>query len=70
MNRETFDRILTEEGIDDAKLRNDSWNSKPGDGLDEAKLRNAAKQFKRALPDLRVRKALNDAMAREYGWDE
>ena len=70
MDRETFDRILAEEGLDDPKMRNDIWNSKPSTGLDEESLRNAAKQFKRALPRLQVRKALNDAMAREYGWSK
>ncbi|HXK40515.1 MAG TPA: hypothetical protein VJ046_00185 [Candidatus Paceibacterota bacterium] len=70
MDRETFDRILTEEGVDDAKMRDDIWNTRPASGLNEENLRNAAKQFKRALPGLQVRKSLNDAMAREYGWDK
>ncbi len=70
MDKETFDRILAEEGLDDAKMRNDIWNSQPSGGLDEERLRSAAKQFKRALPGLQVKKDLNDAMAREYGWDK
>ena len=70
MDRETFDRILAEEGLDDAKMRDNIWNSRPSGGIDEEGLRSAAKQFKRALPELRVKKALNDAMSREYGWDK
>jgi len=70
MDRETFDRILAEEGLDDAKLRDEIWNTRPSTGLDEEGLRNTAKQFKRALPGLQVRKSLNNAMAREYGWDK
>lgn len=70
MDRDTFDRILAEEGIDDSQLRNDIWNGRPKDDMDETKLRNAAKKLKRALPSLEVRKALNEAMAREYGWDK
>lgn len=52
MDRETFDRILTEEGTDEGRLRGD------------------AKQFKRVLLGLQVRKALNDAIDREYGRDK
>jgi hypothetical protein len=67
MTRDDFDRILTEEGIDDARLRDDIWHSKPAVGLDEGKLRTAAKKFKEQLPNLRVRQALNRSMDREYG---
>ena len=70
MDRQTFDSILIEEGIDDISLRNDIWNTRPGDGLDENRLRFAASQFKRSLPNLLVKKALNDAMDREYGRDK
>lgn len=35
MNRETFDRILTEEGIDDVKLRDDIWRSRLPDFDDD-----------------------------------
>ena len=67
MDRETFDRILAEEGLDDAKMRDDIWNSRPQPGvLDEEHLRNAAKRFKEALPEIQLRKALK-AMARKYG---
>ncbi len=67
MDRETFDRILAEEGLDDAKMRDDIWNSRPQPGvLDEERLRNTAKRFKEALPVLKLRKALN-VMARKYG---
>lgn len=69
MNREIFDRILTEEGVDDAYLRNKLWLSRPGDNLGEKQLRDAARLFKRNLPGLRVKQALNDAMDREYGRD-
>lgn len=70
MDRETFDRILTEEGVDDASLRDKIWRARPSGGLDEENLRIAAKRFKKELPGLQVRKALNEAMAREYGWDK
>lgn len=70
MDRETFDRILAEEGLNDVKMRDDIWNSRPSGGLDEEQLRSAARQFKQALPELRVKRALHDAMAREYGRDE
>lgn len=67
MDRETFDRILVEEGLDDPKMRDHIWNSRGHPGvLDEEHLRNAAKRFKQALPMLRLRKALK-AMARKYG---
>ena len=68
MDRETFERILTEEGIDDAKLRDDLWHSRPADLTnDEDKLRKAANKFKEQLPDLLVRQALNRAIDREFG---
>ena len=68
MNRETFERILTEEGVDDANLRAKLWHSRPPDFNDnEERLRNAAKKFKTQLPELLVRQALNRAMDREYG---
>ena len=67
MDREFFDRILTEEGIEDAKIRNDIWNTRPAGNLDENKLRQAARKFKKELPGLLTRKALNEALDREYG---
>ena len=67
MSRDDFDRILSEEGIDDARLRDDIWHSKPAGELDEGKLRIAAKKFKEQLPSLRVRQSLNRALDREYG---
>ena len=70
MDRETFDKILAEEGLDDAKMRDDIWNSQPSGGLDKERLRSAATKFKRALPGLQVRKALKDAIARECGRDK
>ena len=70
MDKETFDRILAEEGIDDLALRNELWLSRPEGNIDEELLRNTARQFKEMLPGLQMRKALNDAMAREYGWDK
>lgn len=70
MNRETFDRILTEEGIDDAKLRDEIWNSRPSDEINEENFRSDAKRFKRELLVSQVRKSLNDAIDREYGRDK
>ena len=70
MDRGTFFKILAEEGLEDPKLRDDLWNSQPSGGLDEGRLREAARKFKEALPGLQARKALTDAMAREYGWDK
>jgi len=70
MDRETFDKILREEGIDDTILMNQIWNSKPAGNLDESKLREAAKDFKARLPGLLVRQALNEALDREYGRDK
>ena len=70
MDRETFERILTEEGIDDKNLRAVLWHSRPpeldGDNNEE-RLRKAAKKFKAELPNLNVRQALNRAMDREFG---
>lgn len=67
-DRETFKRILTEKGIDDANLRAKLWHSRPSDlNNDENKLRKAAKKFKAELPELIVRLALNRAMDREFG---
>lgn len=69
MNRETFERILAEEGIDDANLRADiwySWYSRSADNLDERELRKAAEKFKKHLPELLMRQALNRAMDREF----
>ena len=68
MDRETFERILAEEGIDDANLRADLWNSQPSDFTDdETRLRKAAQKFKKKLPGLLVRQALNQAMDKEFG---
>jgi len=67
MNRETFDKILIEEGIDDSNLRNQIWDTRPSDDLDENRLRKVAKRFKSELPSLQVRQALNKALDREYG---
>lgn len=70
MDRETFDRILMEEGLDDANIRSQIWNTRPSSGLDESRLRGAAKKFKKELPNLQVRQALNKALDREYGRGE
>lgn len=68
MDRETFDRILTEEGVDDAKLRDDIWKSRPLDLCDnEDRLRKAAKDFKAELLYLLARRDLKRAMDREFG---
>ena len=67
MTRDDFDRILAEEGIDDARLRDDIWHSKPAGELNGDKLIITAKKFKEQLPGLRARQALNRAMDREYG---
>ena len=67
MDRETFERILTEEGIDDANLRAQLWNSRPTGDLDEARFRKTAQKFKEMLPELLVRQALNRAMDKEFG---
>ena len=67
MDRETFDRILKAEGIDDANFINQIWNSRPADNLDENRLRKTAKLFKARLPGLLARQALNRALDREYG---
>ncbi len=66
MTRDDFDRILLEEGVDDSHLRDDIWCSRPSGKMEESKLREAAKKFKVALPGLQVRKALNEAMEREF----
>lgn len=66
MTRDDFDRILSEEGMDDARMRDDMWHSRPSGEILESKLRDAAKKFKAALPGLQVRKALHDAMEREF----
>ena len=70
MDRETFDRILLEEGIYDANLRNSIWNTRPPGNLDESKLRGAAKRLKTELPSLKAKQALNKALDREHGRDE
>lgn len=70
MNREVFDKILIEEGVNDSALRSDLWNTRPKDELSEERLRNATKQFLRVLPGLQVRQELNRALAREYGLDK
>ncbi len=67
MTRDNFDRILAEEGIDDAQLRDDIWRSRPSGEIDAEKLRTTAKEFKEQLPNLRLRQALNRALDREYG---
>ena len=67
MTRDDFDRILTEEGIDDARLRDEIWHSRPAGELDEDRLRKAAKKFEEQLASLRLRQALNRAMDREFG---
>ena len=67
MTRDDFDRILAEEGIDDGRLRDDIWHSKPTDELDESKLRTAAKKLKEQLPGLRLRQSLSRALDREFG---
>jgi hypothetical protein len=69
MDRETFDRILKEEGIDDANLRDNIWRSHPPD-IREDNLRLAARRFAQELPSLKVRQALNKALDREYGREE
>ncbi|MBI2062306.1 MAG: hypothetical protein HYT64_01265 [Candidatus Yanofskybacteria bacterium] len=69
MDRETFDRILKEEGIDDVNLRDEIWRSRPPD-IREDDLRLAARRFAQELPSLKVRKALNEALDREYGRDK
>ena len=67
MTRDNFDGILAEEGINDARLRNKIWHSKPTGDLDEGKLRTVARKFKEQLPSLLVRQSLNRAMDREFG---
>ena len=69
MDRETFDRILLEEGVDDVNLRSQIWNTRPSGSLGEGKLREVAKRFKAELPTLQVRQALNKALDRAYGRD-
>ena len=69
MDKETFDKILLEEGIDDANLRNQIWHSRPPGGLREDNLRAAAKKFVAEFPNLQARQALNKALDREYGRD-
>lgn len=66
MDRETFEKILVEEGIDDAKLRMEIWNTRPSGDILEYALRQAAKKFKTELPDLLIRKSLSAALDREY----
>jgi len=53
MNQETFKRILTEEGIDNANLRVALWHSHPPDlDDDEDRLRKISKKFKKQLPEI------------------
>ena len=71
MDKETFDRILIEEGIDLAEVRNMFWNGRPSN-LTEEDLRSAVKELKTSGDYLRykTRKALNDAMNRASGRDK
>lgn len=69
MDRETFNRILAEEGIDDVNLSDDIWRSHPPD-IREDNLRLTARRFAQELPSLKVRKALNEALDREYNRGE
>ncbi len=66
MTRDDFNKILAEEGIDDAQLRDDIWHSRPSGEIDAERLRTAAREFKEQLPNLRLRQALNRALDREY----
>lgn len=45
MTRDDFDRILAEEGINDARLRDDLWHSRPTNELDENRLRATIKNL-------------------------
>ena len=49
MDRRTFDKILIEEGINDAEFRDIIWNERHSDYIDEDKLRQALWQLKQAL---------------------
>lgn len=53
MDRETFDRILTEEGVKSQKLKDDLWRDCPmkHEELEEDQLRRTAKGFLRAFPN-------------------
>lgn len=62
MDQETFEKVLTEEGIDDKNLLNELWRSLPSEEHDEGRLRTAARKLKPELPGLLVRQALNRAM--------
>ncbi|MBI2639747.1 MAG: hypothetical protein HYW90_02545 [Candidatus Sungbacteria bacterium] len=67
MDQETFERVLTEEGIDDKNLRGELWHSRQAGELDESRIRSAARELKRQLPELLVRQALNRAMDPLFG---
>ncbi len=49
MDRRTFDKILIEEGINDAEFRDVIWNERHSDNIDEQQLRQALWQLKQAL---------------------
>ena len=66
MTRDDFDRILSEEGIDDAEFCDSLWRSKPAGGINEEELRIAAKKFQEQLPGIRLSQALKRAMDREF----
>jgi hypothetical protein len=65
MDKKRFNEILTEEGIDDSKLRDDLWLTRPPADLDETEVRSAARRFNENLPGLLTRKALHKAIERE-----
>lgn len=43
VDRKTSDRILTEEGIDDSRARDEVWERRPHDDMDEDRLRCATR---------------------------
>jgi len=50
MDRESFDKILIEEGILSKETRDETWKTRPKDDIEEEALRAAAREFKKAFP--------------------
>ena len=45
MSRETFDKILMEEGVSEVNIRNEIWGTRPSGNLGEPELRKLAQKF-------------------------
>jgi len=64
MTKPEFIKILAEEGIDNGKLIDDLWNSRPAGDLPEEKLRKTARHFKQQLPTLLAKERLSNSLER------